>query len=46
MKPPPIPENEHTFGLIHGDFHFGNIKMSKLPDEINWKVTAFDWGEL
>ena len=46
LKPPPIPINSHTFGLIHGDFHQENVKLSKLPDQKNWKVTAFDWGEL
>ena len=46
MTPPPIPINEHTFGLIHGDFHQENVRLSKLPDGNNWKVTVFDWGEL
>ena len=46
VKPPPIPINEHTFGLIHGDFHQENVRLIQEADGKEWKVIAFDWGEL
>ena len=40
MKPPQLPMDAENFGLVHGDFHLGNVFCDKD------KITGFDFDNL